>query len=151
MRNKIFLGVVVWIVYLVAANLFLQSRIIFAWFKLDSNNPLYVVPIAIFINVLPVFVFFWLIGRLNKKTEEHRQFLINNGSKGVAEVISVQDTGTTINNNPLVRMVLKVQPSIGSPFETGMELTVSRLNIPRKGDMLQVVYDRQNNKDLIII
>ena len=68
-----------------------------------------------------------------------------NGSKGAGTVVSVRDTGTTINDNPRVEMVFRVEPLDGGPaFDLTKKTTVSRVEIPRQGDRYPVWYDPQD-------
>ena len=76
-----------------------------------------------------------------KKAED----LMANGSKGAGTVVSVRDTGTTINDNPRVEMVFRVEPLDGGPaFDLTKKTTVSRVEIPRQGDRYPVWYDPQD-------
>ena len=68
--------------------------------------------------------------------------LMATGSKGVGTVISVQDTGMTVNDNPRVKMTFRVEPIDGGPaFDAQKTTTVSRVEIPRQGDRYPVWYD----------
>ena len=60
-----------------------------------------------------------------------------------AEVINLQDTGTTINNNPVVRLSLEVRPKNEPSFYADAEQLISRLAIPRyqPGSLIKVWYD----------
>src|SRR3954454_17686706 len=79
-----------------------------------------------------------LFSSKKKKAEE----LFATGSKGVGTVIQVQDTGMTVNDNPRVKMIFRVEPTDGSPaFGAGKKSTVSRVQIPRQGDRYPVWYD----------
>lgn len=69
-----------------------------------------------------------------------RKQLRMTGVKGTARILSVQDTGITINNSPFAKVTIEVKPGITAEFST----TVGRLNIPREGDMIEVVYDPSN-------
>jgi Short C-terminal domain len=60
--------------------------------------------------------------------------------EAVAIVTNIQDTGTTINNNPRVKLTLNVQPQGAEPFDVTKKVTVSRVNLPRVGDPLRVKY-----------
>jgi hypothetical protein len=60
--------------------------------------------------------------------------------EAVAIVTNIQDTGTTINNNPRVKLMLNVQPEGAEPFDVTKKVTVSRVNLPRVGDPLRVKY-----------
>ena len=73
------------------------------------------------------------------------QELFQTGAKGVGTVQHVQDTGMTINDNPRVKMVFRIEPLDGSaPFEAEKKTTVSRVEIPRAGDRYPVWYDRED-------
>jgi len=66
-----------------------------------------------------------------KKAEE----LMATGSRGAGTVVTVQDTGMTVNDNPRIKMTFRVEPLDGSPaFDTTKTTTVSRVQIPRQGD-----------------
>jgi archaellin len=76
-----------------------------------------------------------------KKAEE----LMATGSKGVGTVISVQDTGMTVNDNPRVKMTFRIEPLDGGPaLDLQKTTTVSRVEIPRQGDRYPVWYDPQD-------
>lgn len=59
---------------------------------------------------------------------ENRQVL-ENGQPAYAKVLEVSDTGTTINNDPLVRFKLEVHPPGGAVFEAETERLIPRLQI----------------------
>jgi putative oligomerization/nucleic acid binding protein len=67
--------------------------------------------------------------------------LVHAGSRAPGVVIEVKDTGTTVNNQPRVRLRLRVQPEGEPPFEIERKLLVSRLAIPRAGERVEVAYD----------
>ena len=71
------------------------------------------------------------------------------GKRGTAVVLDVDDTGVTVNNNPRVRLKLRVQPEDGSEFEVETKKVVSRLTIPQPGMLLAVRYDPENPKNLV--
>lgn len=77
-----------------------------------------------------------------KKAEE----LFATGAKGVGTVVSVQDTGMTINDNPRVKMIFRVEPLDGGPaVDLEKTTTVSRVEIPRQGDRYPVWFDPQDS------
>ena len=57
--------------------------------------------------------------------------------------MKIWDTGATVNRDPVVRMLLEVQPATGSPFQAETEMLVSRLEIPQiqPGMVVSVKYD----------
>jgi hypothetical protein len=82
------------------------------------------------------------MGLFGKSKQQKAADLMATGSKGVGTVVSVRDTGTTINDNPRVEMVFRVEPIDGSPtMDLTKKTTVSRVEIPRQGDRYPVWYD----------
>jgi hypothetical protein len=80
-----------------------------------------------------------------KGKKEKAQRLFESGAKGVGTVSHVQDTGMTINDNPRVKMLFRVEPLDHSPaFDAEKTTTVSRVQIPRAGDRYPVWYDRDD-------
>lgn len=69
------------------------------------------------------------------------QRLLEHGKRCPGTVLSVQDTGMTINDNPRVRMRVKAEPRGEPAFEFEKTATVSRVQIPRVGDRCAVFYD----------
>ena len=77
-----------------------------------------------------------------KKKREKAANLVATGARAVGTVMSVNDTGTTMNDNPRVRMLFRIEPIDGSPpFEAEKTKFVSRVQIPRPGDRYPVWYD----------
>lgn len=76
---------------------------------------------------------------------EQAQKLVATGVSATGTVVSVTDTGMTINENPRVQLVMRIEPEDGSsPFEATKAVTVSRVAVPRVGDEFPVWYDREN-------
>ena len=83
-----------------------------------------------------------LIGAAKSMVGDVASQLVTTGSKGAGTVISVQDTGMTVNDNPRIKMAFRVEPLDGSPaFDAQKTRTISRLQIPRQGDRFPVWYD----------
>jgi hypothetical protein len=86
-------------------------------------------------------------GVFGKRKREKAMNLFQNGSRGVGTIIQVEDTGMTINDNPRVKMLFRIEPLDGSaPFEAQKTKTVSRVEIPRSGDRYPVWYDPQDHE-----
>lgn len=80
-----------------------------------------------------------------KKKREKAMNLMQSGARGIGTVQSVEDTGMTMNENPRVRMVFRVEPLDGSAaFDAEKKTFVSRVEIPRKGDRYPVWYDQSD-------
>src|SRR5919201_2967719 len=81
------------------------------------------------------------MGLFTNKRKQAEQ-LFETGAKGVGTVVQVQDTGMTVNDNPRVKMVFRVEPlDGGAAFDAQKTRTVSRVEIPRQGDRYPVWYD----------
>lgn len=80
------------------------------------------------------------------------QYLAMSGMEASAEVVAIEDTGTLINMDPVVRLTLKVTPAMGMPgFETIGETMVSKIAIPRKGDTIKIKYNPADPKQFMVV
>jgi hypothetical protein len=83
---------------------------------------------------------------------EQSQWLAQAGMDATAEVLSIEDTGTLINLNPVVRMKLKVEPVYGLPaFETIGQTAVSKIAIPRVGDKIKIKYNPADPSQIVAV
>jgi hypothetical protein len=82
---------------------------------------------------------------------EQAQWLAQNGLEAEAEVISVADTGQTVNMNPVVLMQLKVTGSDDKVFDTAGTCMVSRIAVPRTGDKIKIKYHPDNPAQFIVV
>jgi hypothetical protein len=73
--------------------------------------------------------------------------LVQHGQRCPGEVMSVEDTNVTINDNPRVRITVQAQPPGEPPFTIVKTTTVSRVNIPRRGDRCTVFYDPSDREN----
>jgi hypothetical protein len=81
---------------------------------------------------------------------QQQQWLAQNGSDGTAEVIMVQDTGATVNMNPVVVIQMKVTPASGAAFDVTTQTMVSRIAVPRAGDKVKIKYNPANPQQVAI-
>lgn len=81
------------------------------------------------------------LGRRGKRSQARMAQLAEHGRRCPGRVLSVDDTGVTINNNPRVRMTVRAEPPGEPPFDLVKTATVSRVQIPRPGDRCTVFYD----------
>jgi hypothetical protein len=82
---------------------------------------------------------------------QQQQWLAQNGADATAEVVSVQDTGATVNMNPVVLLVMKVTPAAGAPFDVTTQTMVSRIAVPRVGDKVKIKYNPANPQQVAIV
>jgi hypothetical protein len=74
-----------------------------------------------------------------------------NGLEASADVLSVADSGATINMNPLVEMKLHVIPATGAAFEATARTIVSRIAVPRKGDRINIKYNPADVSQIFVL
>jgi hypothetical protein len=82
---------------------------------------------------------------------QQRQNLMMTGMNAKATVTKIEDTGALVNFNPVVKLYLKVQPDFGMGFDVVSEQMVSKVAIPRTGDVLNIKYNPAKNEELVII
>jgi hypothetical protein len=82
---------------------------------------------------------------------KQQQWLMQNGVDAAAEVVSVQDTGATVNMNPVVVLQLKVTPAAGAAFDVTTQTMVSRIAVPRAGDKVKIKYNPANPQQIAIV
>ncbi len=78
---------------------------------------------------------------------------IKNGVTAQAKVLKVWDTGTTLNENPQIGLLLEVTPSMGAVFQAEAKTIVSRLQVAlvQPGVAAEVKYDPQNPKRIRVL
>ena len=82
---------------------------------------------------------------LTTRKMKRAQQLLETGREGVGTVLSVQDTGVTINDNPRVKLRFRIEPTDRSPaFDAEKAVTVSRVAVPRVGDRFPVWFDPED-------
>ena len=82
---------------------------------------------------------------------QQQQWLAQNGLEATAEVVMVQDTGATVNMNPVVLIQMKVTPAAGAPFDVTTQTMVSRIAVPRAGDKIKIKYNPANPQQVAIL
>jgi hypothetical protein len=76
--------------------------------------------------------------------------LIATGRQGVGTIVEVRDTGITINDNPRVEILMRIEPADGGPpFVRTKTETVSRVAVPKAGERFPVWYDPADADDWV--
>ncbi len=75
-----------------------------------------------------------------------------NGQTAQAVILSIWDTGVTINNNPRIGIKLEVRPPNGAPFQAEVKQVISFLETSQyqPGQMLEVKYAPANPQKVVI-
>jgi hypothetical protein len=81
------------------------------------------------------------LGLRGRRKRDLLMQLATQGKRCPGVLLSVEDTGVTINDNPRVRMTVSAEPPGEPPFTLVKTATVSRVSIPRPGDRCVVFYD----------
>ena len=80
-----------------------------------------------------------------------QQWLAQNGLDASADVLMVQDTGATVNMNPVVLIQMKVTPAAGAAFDVTTQTMVSRIAVPRVGDKIKIKYNPANPQQVAVL
>jgi hypothetical protein len=84
--------------------------------------------------------------------KKRKQRLQDAGVNANAVLASVQDTGMTVNDNPRVKLTFQVTaPDGGGSFQLEVKKTVSRVQVPRPGDMFVVRYDPEDPSNFELV
>jgi membrane protein implicated in regulation of membrane protease activity len=87
-----------------------------------------------------------LVGRAMGRAAASKQAmameLMRSGTRGIGTIVEVSDTGVSINNNPSVRIRMRIEPLDGSAaVERSKTALVSRVAIPRAGERYPAFFD----------
>lgn len=135
-------------IYLFAINFILMFTA--EGLGLYENIPLFIL-LALGLNIAP-FVILFITDRIKKKKlMAENELFLKTGIRADAMVIGVEDTGITINNDPVVRLTIEINPGSAGSFQKTIETTVSRILIPRKGDIIKVLYDQKDNSKITVL
>jgi hypothetical protein len=56
-----------------------------------------------------------------------------------------------MNMDPMVALTVKVKPAYGSSFQVKANVLVSRVAIPRPGDVISVRYDPDDPQRMVVV
>jgi len=107
-----------------------------------TGRPFQVWGLVIYLCLTPLFFAgAAYVVRYERRLKAAQQRLANRGKRARGMLLSISETGMTMNDNPGVKLRIRVEPDDEAPFELEETLIVSRLSIPRPGDPYIVVYD----------
>ena len=72
-----------------------------------------------------------LVIRFIRKTVGQDRAIVENGIPARAKILSVQQTGVMLNNQPQVAFQLEVHPPSGVPYQAQTKAVVALVNIPQ--------------------
>lgn len=108
--------------------------------------------VGIGVGCVMIAVFYLFYRVLIKPAMEHSR-LLKNGTPATGTILSVQETGTRINNQPLVKLRLQVNLANNPPYEVETKTVVSYFQIAtvQPGNTLQLMVDPQNKMKVTIV
>jgi len=111
------------------------------------------IPVFAFLFFIVVFgLFFYISGRFLKGDNKKKQHLLDIGKRAKATIVDLQDTGVSMGTiQYFVQLTLDVKPSGDSPFKAQITAQVSRVDLPRRGDEVEVIYDPANKQDMMLL
>lgn len=120
--------------------------------RLKSFGPVYHAAGIIIAVLLFIFMFILLARWLMKGAgPSANDLLAAGGQEGKAIITKIQDTGMTVNTiYIMINVQLTVTKVDGSQFEAACSGLFSRVQLPRIGDQVTVVYDPKNTKRVAI-
>ncbi len=98
-----------------------------------------------------LFFVFRLLGGLRKQAQEEQR-LLQTGAAAMGQIMAVNQTGTMVNHQPQVQIVVMVHPPGGQPYQAQMVKIVSMFEISQYqiGAQVHVRYDPQNPSKIAI-
>ncbi len=105
------------------------------WLAQYLANPYFIV---LFLGgLVAIMVIFWLPIWINAYRQKRLYKRLKKvGVWANVPIIRIVDTRLTVNNNPRIGITVRILNKLAS-----FELTVSRVNIPRLGDLIEILYD----------
>lgn len=78
-----------------------------------------------------------------RNNQKRAQELMEKGTQGEAKILSLQDTGMLINNQPRVTMVLEIEVAMRPPYQVTKTVTVPLIRISQVqvGSVIPVMVD----------
>lgn len=106
---------------------------------------------SLLVTAVPiVFVVIYMVKLMKKKAESDK--VLATGQQATGTVMRLSETGTMINNQPLVNIVLNVQRPGIPPYQVMVQKVISQLEIPRlqPGMTVAVKVDPANPQSVAI-
>lgn len=78
-----------------------------------------------------------------RNNQKRAQDLMQNGTQGEATILSLQDTGMRLNDNPRVQVELEIEVAMRPPYRVTKSVTIPliRLSQVQVGSKVQVMVD----------
>jgi hypothetical protein len=80
-----------------------------------------------------------------------QQQLMQYGTSATAQVLSLQDTGSFVNMQPVVIVRLRVMTPYRTTYDQAIQTPLSQVNMPRPGDIVNIKYNPSNPSQIVIL
>jgi hypothetical protein len=105
------------------------------------------------ITVVAIAVPFYFIRKMSENNRKRAEELAAVGTQGEATILSIQDTGMRINDNPRVALVLEIRLPNMPPYQIQKTITISIVQLAQvqTGAVVPVLVDLSapNNPDKV--
>lgn len=111
--------------------------------------PIGITLVVVVVTVIPVgFILYRLW-----KTSAERGRLLQSGTPATGQIVSAQQTGTMINNNPQIIFTVQVTPPAGQPYQAQVTQVISMFEMAsyQVGTMVDVRIDPQDPSKVAIV
>ncbi len=116
--------------------------------NIDQTMPSLFAPLLVFGIVAFIISVFVMVRNFTQVDTQ----LLETGEKAQAKILSIQDSNITVANTQFaVILTLEVQSTSRGVFTAKVQTLVSRVQIPRPGDMVNVVFDPTNPERIAVI
>jgi hypothetical protein len=117
---------------------------------MDTNDLGWIIPVAVFGFIALIFAI--VFGSIFRRWRI-KQRVLQTGVDATATIVQIRDTGTRINDNPVVGLMLQVQPVNAPSFQVEVKETVSivQMSMFQPGTQLQVKYDPAQPSHVAIV
>ncbi len=119
-------------------------------FDMTSIMLSWLVPFVV-ITIVTIAIVAIVLRRVSGMSAPNRELLAT-GESAPATIVNLWDTGTSVNDNPLVGLLLEVHPANRPAYQVQTTLLISRLAIPQyqPGGTLEVKVDPRNPQKVAI-
>ncbi len=124
---------------------FLVAFALLGWMAFEMTRHPILIPVFILLSILIPLSMLWYVGYGNQRKLKR---LIKTGQKAQALVLKVEDTGMTLNK---IHIGLRLTLRLPDQTQVTTEIFVSRVNLPRSGDVVEVVYDPKNPSHVALV
>jgi hypothetical protein len=114
------------------------------------NTVIFIVGIVLLSLVFPLTLIFSIIQFFVDIEFGSKERVLAQGESALVKVLQVRQTGSSVNNNPVVHFLMEVHPSMGNAYRLERNLVVPILFLSRiqPGSLLAAKFDPNDRKQI---